>query len=177
MPIFCLLGGNIPISQYWLLKITAQHKYAFIQFGIANLTNMQIDQQNVISKISDRNGFTLLELIVVLSLLAILAAVSVPKFIDLSANAEQKALRSGVAELNGREIMVWLNIKNSQIGWVDDATVFSQVDADLGLNYHWSPRAEIDGGKLHYKNQMVKLKRIPSTAASAARWEIIFSSS
>lgn len=138
---------------------------------------MQIDQQNVISKISDRNGFTLLELIVVLSLLAILAAVSVPKFIDLSANAEQKALRSGVAELNGREIMVWLNIKNSQIGWVDDATVFSQVDADLGLNYHWSPRAEIDGGKLHYKNQMVKLKRIPSTAASAARWEIIFSSS
>lgn len=131
----------------------------------------------MITKISNKMGFTLLELIVVLSLLAILAAVSVPKFIDLSANAEQKALRSGVAELNGREIMVWLNIKNSQIGWVDDATVFSQVDADLGLNYHWSPRAEIDGGKLHYKNQMVKLKRIPSTAASAARWEIIFSSS
>jgi prepilin-type N-terminal cleavage/methylation domain-containing protein len=138
--------------------------------------NTQI-KRNMISKVSDRRGFTLLELIVVLALLAILAAVSVPKFIDLSANAEQKALRSGVAELNDLENLVWLNIKNSQIGWVDDAAVFSQINTDLGANYHWSPRAEIDGGKLHFKDQMVKLKRIPSTAASAARWEIIFSSS
>ena len=137
---------------------------------------MQISK-NIISKVSDGRGFTLLELIVVLALLAILAAVSVPKFIDLSANAEQKALRSGVAELNGLENLVWLNIKNSQIGWVDDAAVFSQINTDLGANYHWSPRAEIDGGKLHFKDQMVKLKRIPSTVASAARWEMIFSSS
>jgi prepilin-type N-terminal cleavage/methylation domain-containing protein len=84
---------------------------------------MQIDK-NMISKVSDGRGFTLLELIVVLALLAILASVSVPKFIDLSANAEQKALQAGVAELNGRENLVWLNIKNSQIGWVDDAAVF-----------------------------------------------------
>ena len=138
--------------------------------------NTQI-KRNMISKVSDKRGFTLLELIVVLALLAILAAVSVPKFIDLSANAEQKALRSGIAELNGRENLVWLNIKNSQIGWVDDTAVFSQIDTDLGPNYHWSPSAEIDGGKLHFKDQMVKLKRIPSTGASAARWEIIFSSS
>jgi len=133
--------------------------------------------KNMISKISHSKGFTLLELIVVLALLAILAAVSAPKFIDLSTNAEQKALRSGVAELNGRENLVWLNIKNSQIGWVDDTAVFSQINTDLGPNYHWSPRAEIDSGKLHFKDQMVKLKRIPSTAVSAARWEIIFSSS
>ena len=133
--------------------------------------------KNMIFKISHSKGFTLLELIVVLALLAILAAVSAPKFIDLSTNAEQKALRSGVAELNGRENLVWLNIKNSQIGWVDDTAVFSQIDTDLGANYHWSPRAEIDGGKLHFKDQMVKLKRIHSTGASAARWEIIFSSS
>lgn len=53
--------------------------------------NTQINK-NMIFKVSGKRGFTLLELIVVLALLAILAAVSVPKFIDLSANAEQKAL-------------------------------------------------------------------------------------
>jgi len=137
---------------------------------------MQIDK-NMISKVSDGRGFTLLELIVVLALLAILASVSVPKFIDLSANAEQKALQAGVAKLNARENLVWLNIKNSQIGWVDDTAIFSQIDTDLGPNYHWSPTAEINGGILHFKDQMIKLKRMPSTAASAARWQIIFSSS
>jgi prepilin-type N-terminal cleavage/methylation domain-containing protein len=137
---------------------------------------MQINK-NIIFKVSDSSGFTLLELIVVLAILAILAAVSVPRFIDLGANAGQKALQAGVSELNGRENLVWLNIKNSQTGWVDDTTVFALIDTDLGPNYHWSPQAKIDGGKLHFKDQMIKLKRIPSTAASGARWEIIFSSS
>ena len=137
---------------------------------------MQIDE-NMISKVSDGRGFTLIELIVVLALLAMLASVSVPKFIDLSANSTQKALQAGVAELNSRENLLWLNIKKSGIGWVDDAAVFSQIDTDLGPNYHWSPIAEIHGGMLHFKDQMIKLKRIASTAASAARWEVIFSSS
>jgi prepilin-type N-terminal cleavage/methylation domain-containing protein len=137
---------------------------------------MQINK-NIIFKVSDSSGFTLLELIVVLAILAILAAVSVPRFTDLGANAAQKALQAGVSELNGRENLVWLNIKNSQTGWVDDTTVFALIDTDLGPNYHWSPQAKIDGGKLHFKDQMIKLKRIPSTAASGARWEIIFSSS
>jgi type II secretory pathway pseudopilin PulG len=118
----------------------------------------------------------LLELIAVLAILAVLAAVSAPKFIDLDAKASQKGLRVAVAELNSRERMVWLNIRNSRIGWIDDSTIFSQIDTDLGSYYHWSPKAKIDGGKLHFKDQMIKLKRTPSKAKSAGKWEIIFSS-
>lgn len=137
---------------------------------------MQISKR-IISKVSDGKGFTLLELIVVLAILAMLAAVSVPRFIDLGANAGQKALRVAVAELNGRERMVWLNMRNSGIEWVDDTTIFSQIDTDLGPDYHWSPTAKIDGGKLHFKDQMIKIKRIASTDTSPGKWEIIFSSS
>jgi len=60
---------------------------------------------------------------------------------------------------------------------VDDVGVFAQIYTDLGPNYHWSLTAEIDGGILHFKDQMIKLKSITSTAASAARWQTIFSSS
>jgi hypothetical protein len=41
-----------------------------------------------------------------LALLAILATVSLPKFIDLGANAAQKALQAGVAELNHKSHVV-----------------------------------------------------------------------
>ena len=129
------------------------------------------------SNFYDKKGFTLVELIAVMAILAILASLSVPLFIDLSASAIQKALRAAVEELNSRERMVWLNIKNSQSRWINDVTLFYQVDTDLGVSYHWSPKAKIDGGKLHFKEQMIKLKRIPSTAISAGRWKIIFSSS
>ena len=134
--------------------------------------------KNPISKVYDgKKGYTLLELVAVMAILANLASLSVPRFIDLSASSGQKALRAAVEELNSRERMVWLNIKNSQSMWINDTTIFSQINTDLGVGYHWSPEAKIDGGKLHFKDQMIKLKRVPSAATSAGKWEIIFWSS
>jgi len=115
-------------------------------------------------------GYTLLEIIVVLAILSILAVLSVPRFIDLGANAKIKAFEAAVSELNSRENLVWADIKNSDIGWIDDEILFAQVDYDLGPSYHWKSSAEIDGGKLYFKNEMAKLDRSLSTAVSPARW-------
>ncbi len=129
-----------------------------------------------IAKVNGGQGFTLMELIAVMAILAILATLSIPIFIDLDASAGQKALSAAVEELNSQERLVWLNIKNSQDVWIDDATVFTRIETDLGAVYRWSPKAKIDGGKLHFRNQMIKLKRIPSTATSPGKWETLFSS-
>ena len=121
---------------------------------------------------SKEKGYTLLEIIVVLVILSILAVLSVPRFVDLGANAKTKAFEAAVSELNTRENLVWINFKNSPIGWIDDETLFAQIDDDLGPSYRWKSSAEIDGGKLYFKNEMAKLDRSPSTATSPARWKM-----
>jgi prepilin-type N-terminal cleavage/methylation domain-containing protein len=70
-------------------------------------------------------GFTLIEIIAVLIILSTLAAMAIPRFINLDANAKDRAIDSGISEINGRESLVWADIKVSPAGWSDDATLFT----------------------------------------------------
>jgi hypothetical protein len=81
-------------------------------------------------------------------------------------------LVAAVIDLNGREKVAWAEIKRSGDGWVDDDIVFSKVDTEFGSGFHWGPKAKKNGGKLHYGNNKVNLKRTSSTDISAGKWEI-----
>jgi MSHA pilin protein MshA len=52
--------------------------------------------------IKNQKGFTLIEIIAVLVILGILAAVAVPKYIDLSGQARIMAAQGAIAEIKGR---------------------------------------------------------------------------
>jgi len=118
-------------------------------------------------------GHTLLEIIVVLVILSILSAAAVPRIIDIEKNATQKVTQTIIPELNSREILMWAKIKSSNIGWIDDETLFAQIDYDLGPDYRWKSNAEIDGGKLYFKNEEIKLDRTASTDLSPGLWEMV----
>lgn len=122
------------------------------------------------SILTRQDGFTLIEIIAVLILLGILAAVAVPKYVDLTTNAEIRAIQAGVAELNGRENMTWANIKLSTDGWEDDATTFGDMDTDLGDDYDWSAGPTATGGTLEFGSQTLPLTRAPSTTDSPGVW-------
>ncbi|UCH23552.1 MAG: prepilin-type N-terminal cleavage/methylation domain-containing protein [Deltaproteobacteria bacterium] len=121
---------------------------------------------------SNATGFTLIEIIAVLVILSTIAALAIPKFIDLDENAKGRAIEAGISELNGRESLIWADIKVSPTGWQDDATLFATMDTDLGTaNYVWIVGPTAAGGRLSFQSgSPVDLIRTPSTSIGPAKW-------
>jgi prepilin-type N-terminal cleavage/methylation domain-containing protein len=131
--------------------------------------------------ISNRRGFTLLELIAVMMILGLLAALEVPRYLDLEATATRSGIDAAVSELNGREGLVWGQVKTTLTSYnraTGDSVVWELMKNDktksypyLGEGYEWAVLPTQTGGTLIFKRgSEFTLSRSKSTIAVPGHW-------
>ena len=117
-------------------------------------------------------GFTLVEIIAVMVILSVIAAVAIPRYMSLDESARQRAIDAGIAELNGRETLTWSNLKITITGYTDDAALFLLLNTTLGNDYSWEggPPDE-SGGTLKFRQSIeVPLSRTESNDIEPGHW-------
>ena len=119
-----------------------------------------------------QDGFTLIEIIVVLVIMSILVSLFTRKYINVTTASMYKAIETGIVDLNSRENLTWTKKIISNSGYDNDQNIVNAIDYNLGDGYTWSVAPSQTGGTLEFQELSAPLSRTESDISKPAVWSL-----
>ena len=97
--------------------------------------SMKSIKKRILGFSNSEKGFTLIEIIAVLVILGILAAVAIPRFTNMQQDAREKALHAALSEAKARaslEFASQLLVANGDTSAVNGVTVGGNINSNYG---------------------------------------------
>ena len=119
-----------------------------------------------------QDGFTLVEIIVVLAIMSTIAILITQKYIDVATASMYKAIETEIVKLNSRESITWTKKIISNSGYDNDQNIVNDINYDLGDGYTWSIAPSQTGGTIEFQGLSASLTRAESDISKPAVWSL-----
>jgi prepilin-type N-terminal cleavage/methylation domain-containing protein len=114
----------------------------------------------------NEKGFTLIEIIAVLVILGILAAIAIPRYISMMDQARIAAAQASIAELKARSSNYYASQMLSGAGPTTPTAVLNSIQANSNVGSDFALSESANGSDIVITVTTVKNNSIPSTSGT-----------